>query len=84
MGTGTYIFKHTHRHTHAERERETDRQTDRQTDRPSELYYTKIQMSDSRLFLQSVSANLPAKRLHINNIDYHGERERERERERVV
>ena len=48
-----------------ERERETDRQTDRQTGRErkrerenSELYYSRIEILGSSLFLQSVLAKL--------------------------
>ena len=60
-------------------ERQTDRQTDRQTEterdrhrerkrkgtQNSELYYTRIKILGSCLFLQSVPANLHASRLHI-------------------
>ena len=43
----------------------------------SELYYTRIKILGSCLFLQSIPANLHANRLHIDR-----QRERERERER--
>ena len=57
-------------YTYRERERETERQRDRETERErerenSELYYTRIKILGSCLFLQSVPANLHASRLHI-------------------
>ena len=50
-------------------QRQTDRQTDRHRERERELrtfkYYTRIKILGSCPFLQSVSANLHANRLHI-------------------
>ena len=45
----------------------TDRQTDRQRTQNSEPYYTRIKISGSCLFLQSVPANLHANRPHIRD-----------------
>ena len=53
------------------REREGGDREGRERDREgrerenSELYYTRIKFLGSRLFLQSVPANIPASRLHI-------------------
>ena len=62
--------RQTDRQTDIDRQRQTDRQRQagkqRQTDRQnSELYYTRIKILGSCLFLQSVPANLHANRLHI-------------------
>ena len=58
---------------------ETDRQTETERGQNSELYYTRIKVLGSCLFLQSVPAKLHANRIHIKHVC---ERERERERER--
>ena len=49
-------------------ERETETEIERQREREresSELYYTRIKILGSCLFLQSVPANLHASRLHM-------------------
>ena len=51
-------MKHGMRQKEREREREREREN-------SELYYTRINILGCCLFLQSVPANLHAKRLHI-------------------
>ena len=45
-----------------DRDRDRDRETEREN---SELYYSRIKIVGSCLFLQSVPANLHASRLHI-------------------
>ena len=46
-------------------ERVSERKTDREQRQNSELYYTKIKILFTCLFLQSVPANPHASRLHI-------------------
>ena len=49
-----------------ERERKIERETEtRERTQNSELYYSRIKILGSCLFLQSVPANLHANRLHI-------------------
>ena len=54
---------------------------ERERTQNSELYYSRIKILGSCLFLQSVPANLHASRLHIkknsNNIDYRNNDEKE-------
>ena len=60
--------RETETETERDRERERNRQRDREREREresSELYYTRIKILDSCLFLQSVVANLHVSRLHI-------------------
>ena len=60
--------RQTDRETETETERDRERERNRQRDREresSELYYTRIKILDSCLFLQSVVANLHVSRLHI-------------------
>ena len=67
-------------HKWRQTDRQTDRQTERQTDRQkqrdretetqrrnenSDIYYTRIKILGSCMFLQAASANLHANRLHI-------------------
>ena len=47
------------------REREREKEGERERTQNSELYYTRIKILGSCLFLQSVPANLHASRLHI-------------------
>ena len=60
--------------------RERGRETDRQREN-SELYCTRITILRISIFLQSVPANIHAKRLHIKQLNNREGRERERERE---
>ena len=60
--------------------RERERERERERTQNSELYYTRIKILGSCLFLQSVPANLHASRLHINNsnnIDYRSNDEKD-------
>ena len=58
-----FWFKLNLRHRETETETEIETETDRTQN--SELYYTRIKILGSCLFLQSVPANLHASRLHI-------------------
>ena len=54
--------------TERQKDRKTERQREKERDRErenSELYYSRIKILGSCLFLQSVPANLHAKKLHI-------------------
>ena len=48
-----------------DKQRERERERERETTQNSELYYTRVKILGSCLFLQFVPANLHANRLHI-------------------
>ena len=63
--TRTRTHTHTHTHTHRERDRLREREREGERTQNSELYYTRIKILGSCLFLQSVPDNLHANRLHV-------------------